>query len=110
MHGNTPSYLRPRAVERTLGQLLAFLVRIGVIRAHFYLLEVRGRKSGKTISLPVDPLDLGGKLYLVSARGETNWARNARTAGEVVLARAMRRRRYAVRELSLGMRSARRIF
>jgi hypothetical protein len=104
MHGNTPSYLRPRAVERTLGQLLAFLVRIGVIRAHFYLLEVRGRKSGKTISLPVDPLDLGGKLYLVSARGETNWARNARTAGEVVLARAMRRRRYAVRELSLGMR------
>jgi hypothetical protein len=84
--------------------MLAFLVRIGVIRAHFYLLEVRGRKSGKTISLPVDPLDLGGKLYLVSARGETNWARNARTAGEVVLARAMRRRRYAVRELPLSMR------
>jgi hypothetical protein len=54
----------------------------------------------------VDPLDLGGKLYLVSARGETNWARNARTAGEVVLARARCRRRYAVRELPLSMRPA----
>jgi hypothetical protein len=31
--------------------------------------------------------------------------RNARTAGEVVLARAMRRRRYAVREVPPGMRS-----
>jgi hypothetical protein len=104
MPGSTPSYLRPGAVERIFGQLLAFLVRIGVIRAHFYVLEVRGRKSGKTISLPVDPLDLEGKLYLVSARGETNWARNARTEGEVVLARAMRRRRYAVRELPPSMR------
>jgi hypothetical protein len=104
MPGNAPSYLRPGAVERIFGRLLAFLVRIGVIRAHFYVLEVRGRKTGKTISLPVDPLDLGGKLYLVCARGETNWVRNARTAGEVVLARAMRRRRYAVRELPPGMR------
>ena len=103
MRGNTPSYLRPGAVERIFDQLLAFLVRIGVIRAHFYVLEVRGRKSGKTISLPVDPLDLGGKLYLVSARGETNWARNARTAGEVVLARKRCRRRYTVRELPLRM-------
>jgi hypothetical protein len=104
MPGNTPSYLRPGAAERVFGQLLAFLVRTGVIRAHFYVLEVRGRKSGKTISLPVDPLDLGGKLYLVCARGESNWVRNARTAGEVVLARALRRRRYAVRELPLSMR------
>ena len=75
MPGNTPSYLRPGAVERIFGQLLAFLVRIGVFRAHFYVLEVRGRKSGKTISLPVDPLDLGGKRYLVCARGESNWVR-----------------------------------
>ena len=104
MPENTPSYLRPGAVEHIFGQLLAFLVRVGVIRAHFYVLEVRGRKSGKTISLPVDPLDLGGKRYLVCARGESNWVRNARTASEVVLARARRRRRYAVRELPVSMR------
>jgi deazaflavin-dependent oxidoreductase (nitroreductase family) len=104
MSGNAPSYLRPGGVDRIFGHTLGFLVRMGVVRGHFYVLEVRGRKSGKTISLPVDPLDLEGKLYLVCARGESNWVRNARAAGEVVLARAMRRRRYAVRELPPNMR------
>jgi hypothetical protein len=104
MPENSRSYLRPGAVNRSFGNALAFLVRIGLIRSHFYVLEVRGRKSGKTISLPVNPLDLEGTRYLVCARGESNWVRNARTAGEVVLARAMRRRRYAVRELPLSMR------
>jgi hypothetical protein len=87
-----------------LGHTLAFLVWIGLIRGHYYVLEVRGRKTGKTISLPVDPLDLEGRRYLVCARGESNWVRNARAAGEVVLVRAMRRHRYAMRELPLSMR------
>src|SRR5215470_17924446 len=99
MPGNAPSYLRPALLDRIFGQTLALLVWIGVIRGHFYVLEVRGRKTGKTISLPVDPLDLDGKRYLVCGRGNSNWVRNARAAGEVVLGRAMRRHRYAVREL-----------
>src|SRR6516165_8067477 len=97
--GSAPSYLRPGAFERIFGRTLVLLVWIGLIRGHFYVLEVRGRKSGRTISLPVDPLDLDGGRYLVSARGNSNWVRNARTAGQVVLVRAMRRRRYSVREL-----------
>ena len=101
MPENSRSYLRPGAVNRSFGNALAFLVRIGLIRSHFYVLEVRGRKSGKTISLPVNPLDLEGTRYLVCARGESNWVRNARTAGEVVLARAMRRRRYAVQDAAM---------
>jgi hypothetical protein len=52
----------------------------------------------------VDPIEFEGRRYLVCARGNSNWVRNARTAGEVVLARAMRRR-YAVREIPPGMRS-----
>jgi deazaflavin-dependent oxidoreductase (nitroreductase family) len=104
MPENARSYRRPGAVNRSFGNALAFLVLIGLMRSHFYVLEVRGRKSGKTISLPVDPLDFEGKLYLVCARGEPNWVRNARAAGEVVLARAMRRHRYAVRELPPNMR------
>jgi hypothetical protein len=47
----------------------------------------------------VDPLELEGRRYLVCARGESNWVRNTRAAGEVVVARAMRRHRDAVREL-----------
>jgi hypothetical protein len=99
------SYLKPGAVERIFGRLLTFFVRIGLIRGHFYVLEVPGRRSGRTISLPVDPIEFEGRRYLVCARGNSNWVRNARIAGEVVLVRAMRRRRYAVRELPPGKRS-----
>jgi len=104
MPGNDPKYLRPGAVEGSFGRALVFLIRIGLVRGHFYVLEVRGRKSGRTISLPVDPLDLDGQRYLVCARGNANWVRNARAAGEVVLVRAMRRRSYAARELPPDMR------
>jgi hypothetical protein len=104
MSGNARSYLRPGAVERIFGRILVSLIRIGLVRGHFYVLEVRGRQSGRTISLPVDPIDLDGRCYLVCARGNANWVRNARAAGEVVLVRAMRRRRYAVHEFPPGAR------
>jgi hypothetical protein len=104
MPENGPDYLRPTAADRIFGRTLAALVRIGLIRGHFYVLEVRGRKSGRTISLPVDPIDLEGRRYLVCARGNSNWVRNARMAGEVALVRALRRQRYAVHELAAGLR------
>jgi len=97
---------RAGPLDRIFGHTLAFLVWIGLIRSHFCVLEVRGRKTGKPISLPVHPLDLDGRRYLVCARGNSNWVRNARAAGEVVLARAMRRHGYAVRELPSGERPA----
>lgn len=99
-----PKFLKLGAAERLFGQALVALVRVGLVRGHFYVLEVRGRKTGRVISLPVDPIEIGGKRYLVCARGELNWVRNARTAGEVVLMRAMRRRRFAVRELPSELR------
>ena len=104
MPKNASGYLRPGVLDRILGRTLVFLVSVGLVRGHFYVLEVRGRKSGRTISLPVDPLDLDGQRYLVCARGNANWVRNARAAGEVVLVRAMRRRSYAARELPPDMR------
>jgi len=106
MTEDTGGYLRPRTIERVFGHVLAWLVRLGVVRGHFYVLEVRGRKSGRTISLPVDVLDLEARRYLVCARGNSNWVRNARAAGEVMLVRAMRRQRYAVREVPIAMRPA----
>jgi hypothetical protein len=99
MPATTQGYLRPGAVERIFGRVLASLVWIGLIRGHFFVLEVRGRKSGRTFTLPVDPIEFEGHRYLICARGNSNWVRNARAAGEVVLVRATRRRRYAVREL-----------
>lgn len=104
MPERVPNYLQPGAVERIFGRALVFLVRIGLVRGHFYVLEVRGRKSGRTISLPVDPLDLNGQRYLVCARGNSNWVHNTRAAGEITLVRAMRRQRYAARELPPDLR------
>jgi hypothetical protein len=104
MSENGLSFRKPSAVERVFGRLLASFIRIGLIRGHFYVLEVRGRKSGRTISLPVDLTEIAGRQYLVCARGDSNWVRNARIAGEVVLVRALRRRRYAVRELPPSLR------
>ena len=97
-------YLKPGAVERIFGRLLTFFIRIGLVRGHFYVLEVRGRKSGRTFSLPVDPIEFNGHRYLVCARGDSNWVRNARIVSEVALVRAMRRRQHAVRELPPGIR------
>jgi hypothetical protein len=104
MAGDSPGYLGPGGFERVAGRALGFLVSIGLIRGHFYVLEVRGRKTGRTISLPVDLLDLDGRRYLVCARGNSNWVRNGGAAGEIVLARALRRRRYRVRELPPSLR------
>ena len=70
-----------------------------MVRGHLFVLEVRGRKSSKLSSLPADPLDVGGRRYLVGVRGNSDWARNARAAGVVMLARAFGRQRYAVGEL-----------
>jgi deazaflavin-dependent oxidoreductase (nitroreductase family) len=44
-------------------------------------LAVRGRKSGKWRTVPVNVLELDGQQYLVAIRGETEWVRNLRAAG-----------------------------
>jgi hypothetical protein len=104
MSEKAPEFLRPSAVERIFGRIVVALVRAGIVRGHFQVLEVRGRKSGRTLALPVDPIELGEKRYLVCARGNANWVRNARSAGEVVLVGAGQRRRYTVREIPPDLR------
>jgi hypothetical protein len=99
-----PAFHKPSAIERVFGRVLTALIRSGIVRSHFYVLEVIGRKSGRRFSLPVDPLDLDGHRYLVCPRGESNWVRNARAAGEIALVRAWRRRRYRLREVPPGLR------
>jgi len=61
------------------------------------LLEVRGRKSGKLYTTPVDLLELNGKRYLVAPRGRTQWVRNAEAAGEIVLKRDRTRQTFRLR-------------
>jgi deazaflavin-dependent oxidoreductase (nitroreductase family) len=62
--------------------LVALLTRSGVSLLGSRVLEVRGRSSGEPRRTPVNLLSVDGVRYLVAPRGETQWVRNLRAAGE----------------------------
>ena len=45
------------------------------------VLEVPGRRSGKDLRVTLALWEVGGKLYLMSQYGGTDWVRNLRAAG-----------------------------
>jgi deazaflavin-dependent oxidoreductase (nitroreductase family) len=92
-----PVFLQPTAIERIFNRFFGFLVGLGLGMKHNYLLEVRGRKSGKLYSTPIDLLERGGKRFLVAPRGLTQWVRNAEAAGEVALKKGSSRQTYRLR-------------
>jgi deazaflavin-dependent oxidoreductase (nitroreductase family) len=95
-----PVFREPTTVEKIFNRTFGFLVGLGIGPSHIYALEVRGRKSGKIFSTPVDLLDLNGKRYLVAPRGRTQWVRNAEAAGEITLKKGSKRQKYGLRPLS----------
>jgi len=66
----------------TNAALRVLLGRFGLNLQGAKLLHVRGRKSGKMYSVPVNPVLVGGSRYLFSPRGETAWVKNIRVSGE----------------------------
>jgi F420H(2)-dependent quinone reductase len=75
----------PTSAERLINKLFGLIVGLGLGRPHNYLVQVRGRKTGRVYSTPVDVLDQNGKRYLVAPRGYTQWARNAIASGTISL-------------------------
>jgi hypothetical protein len=59
------------------------LAEWGVSIAGSTALRVRGRKSGELRGVVVNLLTVNGREYLISPRGNTQWARNVRSAGVV---------------------------
>ena len=88
---SSAQFNQPAAIDRFFNRAFGFLIRIGVGLSHNYLLEVRGRKTGRTYSTPVNLLEHGGKKYLVAPRGYTQWVRNVIASGEASLARGLKR-------------------
>lgn len=80
-------FLRPSALERAFNRFFGVLVGLGLGLPHNYLLQVRGRTTGRVFATPVNVLDFAGRRYLVAGRGRTQWVRNAEVAGEVTLKR-----------------------
>lgn len=98
---NTPAryFLKPSPGERVFNKLFGLLVGLGLGLPHNYLLQVRGRKTGRVYSTPVNALSHRDKRFLVAGRGHTQWARNAQAAGEVTLKRGFRHESFRLRPL-----------
>ena len=78
----------------------------GVASNYLATLEVNGRKSGRTISLPVVIAIVDGQRYLVSMLGDdVNWVRNVRAAGGRAVLRSGGREEIRLEELPAGQRA-----
>lgn len=73
-------------ITKVANPAVRFLLgRVGLPIQGAQLLEVRGRKTGKPHAVPVNPVEVEGRRYLFAPRGETQWVRNFRAAGQGVL-------------------------
>lgn len=75
------AYLSPPFFVRRIFNPLAMRFGIGGSTA----LAVKGRRSGKMLRVPVIPVEHEGARYIVSTRGEADWVKNLRAAGELRL-------------------------
>ena len=85
------NFTPPNLVDRTVNRAFGLLLKLGIGLKHNYLLEVRGRKTGKIHATPVNVLEYKSKKYLVAPRGYTQWVRNVDAGGESALVRGGRR-------------------
>ncbi len=93
-------YEEPNGVVRAANAVIRWLAEMGVSIAGTRALRVRGRKTGKPRAVVINLLTVDGVDYLVSPRGNTQWARNVRAAGVVETGPRWRRRRARVSEVA----------
>jgi hypothetical protein len=81
----TVRYDEPNVAARAANGFFRLLAEAGISVLGTRAIRVRGRKTGKLRGVVVNLLTVDGHDYLVSPRGNTQWARNARAAGEIKL-------------------------
>ncbi|MCC6958973.1 MAG: nitroreductase family deazaflavin-dependent oxidoreductase [Dehalococcoidia bacterium] len=87
-----PEYRKPGAMIRVMNSAIGVAIKLGLSPQGGQLLTVRGRKSGKPMSTPVNPMTFNGNEYLVAPRGDCHWTRNLRVAGTAQLRLGRKRR------------------
>jgi len=70
-----------------------------------HTLEVARRNGVDPQRVPVVPVEYDGSLFVVSARGESDWVKNVRTAGIVRVGQKGKFERYAATEVPADERS-----
>ena len=84
--GSPTRYVAPTSRGDVLFmKAVRWLTEHGVSLLGSRVLTVRGRRTGTPQSVPVNLLTLDGERYLVAPRGNTQWVRNVRAAGEAQL-------------------------
>ena len=94
-----PVFLEPKPIEKILNRAFGYLVGLGIGPGYMYLLQVRGRKSGRLYETPVNMLSAEGKRYLVAPGGRTQWVRNAEATGEITLKRGRSSQTFRLRPI-----------
>ena len=83
---------RPNLFAQVQNRVSAIAFGMGIWPSRVAALDVRGRRSGDTISFPIVIANYGGERYLVSMLGEhANWVRNVRADGGRAVLRHGRR-------------------
>ena len=93
-------YDSPTRPARALNAVFRWLAEAGISVAGTRAMQVRGRTTGKRRGVVVNLLTVDGREYLVSPRGNTQWARNARAAGVVEIGPRWRRRQASITEVA----------
>jgi deazaflavin-dependent oxidoreductase (nitroreductase family) len=97
---------RPNWLARILNKGAAAVASSGVTSNYLVTLEVIGRKSGRTISLPVVMAVVDGQRYLVSMLGDNvQWVHNVRAAGGRAVLRSGGREQIQLEEVSIAQRA-----
>lgn len=94
----TVRYDEPHRAARATNAVFRWLAEAGVSIAGTRALRVRGRTTGKLRVVVVNLMTVDGHDFVVSPRGNTQWARNARVAREVEMGPRWRRRPVRITE------------
>ena len=97
---------RPNWLATIANRCSAAVHALGIAPNYLATLEVRGRRSGRTVILPLVMAVVDGERYLVSMLGaEANWVRNAKAAGGHVTLRHGRREQVRLEEVPAERRA-----
>ena len=86
-------------MRKVANVLMTAALKAGFGPRNIRLLTVRGRKTGREYTTPVNLVHRDETWYLVSPYGEVSWVRNARPAGEVTLRKGRKSRIHRIEEL-----------
>jgi deazaflavin-dependent oxidoreductase (nitroreductase family) len=93
-------YEERNRIARAGNAVIRWLAELGISIAGTRAIRVRGRKTGKPRAVVINLLTVDGVDYLVSPRGNTQWARNIRAAGTVEVGSRWRRHSAAITEVA----------